>query len=317
METDAEIQEIDRIEDRIAPLDENTSLIRNLISSLELCHHKAERWVDNLIEAIGTGETDKGLGTRQPGEFHLAETVWQNACTALSNWCSGRSAAVAEVSVGPIPASELLARLGERSPLKEWQVQRVVDKVRSHIHWPRSENDPALQYAWILLDASAYELGYHKKCPEYFSEHESFWLETVRTVIHDTADGKDTALSLGLAIDMLMPCHWRFVENLQIVLDAIGGKLDPPVPFAACGRNITLLPRRHRMKIVSDSLLIYAGAGDSIAEFDRELLDRLGDATDVKRWLALSLAKTLRLQMDPPPELQVVSALTGPDWLES
>ncbi len=64
---DSEILDIDRMEDEIAPLAPNAARVRRLISTLELCHHKAERWVANIIEAIGAGETKKGLGTRSPG----------------------------------------------------------------------------------------------------------------------------------------------------------------------------------------------------------------------------------------------------------
>ena len=85
-------------------------------------------------------------------------------------------------------------------------------------------------------------------------EHEDFWLRTVRTIIQDTENGDKADLSLGLAIDMLWPCHWRFVKNLQIVLEAIGGRLNPDKPFAACGRNIALLPIRRRMEVVSNTL---------------------------------------------------------------
>ncbi len=43
-------------------------------------------------------------------------------------------------------------------------------------------------------------------------------------MVHDPEE-----LSLALAIDMLWPCHWRFEDNLQIVLDAIGGRAPPEV----------------------------------------------------------------------------------------
>jgi hypothetical protein len=82
--TDPGIQEIDSLEEQIAPIDPDTTRIRELISTLELCHHKAERWVESIIEAIGAGKTEKGLGTRSPGQTHPAETVWANACAALS-----------------------------------------------------------------------------------------------------------------------------------------------------------------------------------------------------------------------------------------
>ena len=89
LKADSEILAIDRMEDRIAPIATDASEIRGLISTLELCHHKADRWVANIIEAIGVGKTGKGLGTRSPGQQHPAESVWQNACVALSAWVEG------------------------------------------------------------------------------------------------------------------------------------------------------------------------------------------------------------------------------------
>ncbi|MDJ0592778.1 MAG: hypothetical protein QNJ72_22775 [Pleurocapsa sp. MO_226.B13] len=89
LEADSEILDIDRIESDIAPIAPKVSKIRELISSLELCHHKADQWVYNIIEAIGAEETQKGLGMRSPGQQHPAEKVWQNACAALSAWCAG------------------------------------------------------------------------------------------------------------------------------------------------------------------------------------------------------------------------------------
>jgi hypothetical protein len=303
------------MEDHIAPLDPNVVKIRELISSFELCHHKAERWVGNIINAIGAGETRKGLGTRPAGQLHLAEEVWQNACAALTAWCAGHPSTKVELPIGTVAASQLLACLGERSPLKEWQVQRVIEKIRSAIHWPQSYDDPAARYVWTLLGGGEYEIAYRNECPEHYREHEDFWLRTVRTIVHDTDNGHEAKLSLGLAIDMLMPCHWRFVENLQIVLEAIGGKLKPDKPFAACGRNIGLVPIRSRMETISRTLKSFWGDPDPTQELDEDLLTFLGEPTEVKRWLAASLDKTLRLQLSPPAELRAISALAGPDWI--
>ena len=315
-EADSEISDIDRMENRIAPLGANVSRIRELISSLELCHHKADRWIYNLIEAIGATDTQKGLGTRSPGSQHPVETTWQNACAALAAWCAGCPSAEVDLSVGTVPASRLLASLGERSPLKEWQVQRVVEKIRSTIHWPQSLEDPTAQYVWILLGGGEYELAYRSRCPEHYKEHEELWLQTVRTIIHDTADGEAAELSLGLAIDMLMPCHWDFVGNLGIVLEAIGGSLEPDRPFAACGRNIGLLPIRSQMERTAATLRAFCGDAKSDQEVDRDLLALLGEPTDVKKWLAASLDKTIRLQLSPPAELRAISAMAGPDWIK-
>ena len=314
LHADSEIMAIDEMEDQVVPIGASVSRIRELISSLELCHHKADRWVYNIVEAIGAGETTKGLGTRPPGQRHPREAVWQNACAALSAWCAGCPSTQIDLSVDTIPASQLLACLGERSPLKEWQVQRVIERIRSAIHWPQSSDDPAAQYEWLLLDASEYELAYLDQCPEHYGEHEDFWRTTARTTIHDTEDGGEADLSLALAIDMLWPCHWGFVENLRIVLDAIGGKLNPGKPFAACGRNIALLPIRHRMEIVSNTLRVFCGDPESGQEVDTDLLALLGEPTEAKKWLAASLDKTIWLQMDPPAEVRALSALAGPEW---
>ena len=316
MEADSEILEIDQLEDEIAPLTPDVARIRELISGLELCHHKAERWVHNIIEAIGLGETGKGLGTRRPGQPHPAEEVWQAACASLSAWCAGCPTASLQLSVGEIPASRLLAGLGQRSPLKEWQVTRVIDKIRSLISWPLSSTDPTAQYVWILLSGGEYESLYRAQCPAHYKEHEDFWLATARTIIHDTENGDGATLSLGLAIDMLWPCHWRFVENLQIVLEAIGGRLKSERPFAACGRNIRLLPIRDRMGVVSRTLMTFCGHTEAGGDVDPQLLALLGQPTAVRRWLAASLDKTIRLQLDPPANVRAISALTGPDWVK-
>jgi hypothetical protein len=114
---------------------------------------------------------------------------------------------------------------------------------------------------------------------------------------------------------MLWPCHWRFVENLQIVLGAIGGRLNPGRPFAACARNIAQLPIRRRMETVANSLRVFHGGSASNEEADRNVLAVLGEPTEAKRWLAASLEKTIRLQLDPPSEVRAISALVGPDWV--
>ena len=38
-------------------------------------------------------------------------------------------------------------------------------------------------------------------------------------------------------------------------------------------------------------------------------------STEVKKWLAASLDKTIRLQLSPPAELRAMSALAGPEWI--
>ena len=315
LSTDPEMERIDRMEDALPPPPPGAVKIRELITGLELCHHKAARWIDNLLAAIASGDTSKGLGTRAPEQFHPAESIWQNACAALMAWCAGTPVSSLDMNIGTYPASELLAGLGPRSPLKEWQAQRIIDKIRSCLYWPRFGQDPSSSYRWILFNPAGTDSMYYSHCPDDFREHEDFWLATARTILHDRLDGHAAELPLGLAIDQLWPCHWRFPDNLRIVLDAIGGNLHPATPFAACGRNIGLLPNRDRLACISHSLLSYGTGMDREVETDAAVLTVLGEPSDVKRWLAASLGKTIRLQMDPPADIRALSALAGPAWI--
>jgi hypothetical protein len=210
----------------------------------------------------------------------------------------------------------MLASLGQRSALKEWQVQRVIERIRSFIGWPQSDENPATQYEWLLIGGGAYEAAYRSDCPERYAEHEDFWRTTARTIIHDTAAGRDAELSLALAIDLLWPCHWRFVENLRIVLNAVGGNLHPVVPFAACGRNITLVPNRERMETICRTLRAFCATAPANSKADRSILNQLGEPTDTKKWLARSLDKTIRLQLNPSDKMRALSTLEGPAWIK-
>ncbi len=310
LKADAEILHIDRLEDEMSPLAPAVSRIRELISTLELCHHKAERWVYNVIEAIGSGETSKGLGTRPPGQSHPVERTWQNACTALSAWCAGSPAASAELTIGDRPASEVLGRLGQRSPLKQWQVQRVIERIGELIGWPRSNRDASTGYVPILESGGDYQSARRGQCPAYYREHADYWHQTVQTPIRDTEVGvphsvygdseygEAAELSLATAIDVLWPCHWDFVQNLEIVLGAIGGDLKPARPFAFCARNIELSPIRDRMRTVCHTLGVFRQNRRPDEKVDAKLLGLLGKTSQTKQWLAASLEKTIRLQLD-------------------
>ena len=308
--TDSEILAIDQLEDAISPLAPGISRIRELISMLELCHHKAERWVANIASAIASGDTAKGLGTRPAGATHPVEHTWKSACAVLSGWCAGCPVGSVDLSVGDRPAGELLGRLGPRSPLKEWQVHRIIERTREHIGWPGSQHEAAGGYVPLLEVGREYQSMQRTDCPEQYREHADFWQQTVQTRILDTelgdyhsvygdlGYGEQTVLSLATAIDMLWPCHWDYVQNLESVLGVIGGDPNPRRPFAFCARNIKLSPVRECMKTVSHTLQVFCQDRPPDDDVDPELLASLGEPSRQGQWLAASLDKTIRLQMD-------------------
>ncbi len=294
---DDEMREIDRLEDELSPLPESITRIRKLISTLELCHHKADRWVTNIIAAIGEGDTSKGLGTRTADRIHPAEREWINACTALSAWCAGQPAASVDIKIGDRSASGLLSKLGERSALKEWQVQRLIERIREFIGWPRSLQHVESVYVFMEECGSDFEPPGDARCPEHYREHEGFWKQTIETCVHDIVNGEAADFSLAVAIDVMFPCNWNFFGNLEIVLGAIGGDLHPAQPLTVCSRNIGRVPIRECMQTICRTLQYALQDKRADNDVDSTLLELLGEITVPKRWLVASLDKTIRLQL--------------------
>jgi hypothetical protein len=195
------------------------------------------------------------------------------------------------MDVGGVPADELLNFIGQPTPLKIWQVQRVVDKVGAAL-------DAGRPYHNIVLDVGGYGEPSASKAGEHYKEDAAFLEQTRATIIHDTVEGQKARISLGLAIDLLMPCHWDFVGALVIVLKAIGGDLNPQRPFTCCSRNLQLSPLCDRLRTISNTLRAFWAGESPSADTDRNVLASLGTATPTKRWLAASLDKTIRLHLE-------------------
>jgi hypothetical protein len=82
------------------------------------------------------------------------------------------------------------------------------------------------------------------------------------------------------------------------VLGVIGGDRSPRHPFAFCARNIKLSPIRERMKTISHTLQVFCQDRPLDDAVDADVLASLGEPSRQRQWLASSLDKTIRLQMD-------------------
>ena len=105
IEVDAEVLEIDAMEDAIAPLNEQTTQISALITAFSSCYHEADKEAERIIQAIGSGEPPEEEKERPPQR----QRELQNSHDILSAWCEGQSAKCADLNVGGIPAGELVA----------------------------------------------------------------------------------------------------------------------------------------------------------------------------------------------------------------
>jgi len=255
---------------------EQKQRIEKLINDLELCHHKAERHVELIIQAIGEGHTTKGYRAQESERTHPVTQMWQKAIDILSVWLSGNVLGVGNLNVGEYSGKRLIALLGKRTELKKWQVQQIVNKLKS---------SSRMYHGFKYYEMVEY--------PEKYEDHRAFRNYTVETKIQDTKDGEKAEISLGAAIDHLELCNWNFPENLVFVLKAINGNLSPTHPFAAHARNIRLNPISGRMRTIASTLRVYrerSGSGD----VNQSVLDILGERTSEKIELVAMLEEKIR-----------------------
>jgi hypothetical protein len=291
---DKELPAIDAMEDSIAPLDNQIVAIRQLITRFEACYHEADKEAEYIIKSIAAGRCLEQLQER-PAE---RKKELQDCHDILSAWCEGAFDKVRNRDVGGIAAEELVSFIGEASPLRIWQVERIVDRVGEAL-------DPSRPYHRLALDLGDYGEPGAKPAGQYYKDDLTFLEKTKKTIIHDTVDGRKSKVSLAMAIDLLMPCHWDFVGGLVIILKAIGGDLYPGEPCACCMRNIKLSPLCNRLKIISRTLGVFWKGDKMTKTADRDILVSLGKITPVKRWLAASLDKTIRLHLTLPFEIDL------------
>ena len=296
---DKEILRIDKMEDSIGPLDDNTVHIRGLITRFESCYHQADKEAELIVEAIGSGRPPEESSERPPQR----KRELQNSHDILSAWCKGASAKFRGLDVGGIPADELVAFLGKPTGLKIWQVQRVIDKLKQAL-------DSSYHYHTMALDFSESGEPGAVKAGEHYKDQPDFLDQTKAAVINDTVDGRKAQISLAMAIDRLEPCNWNFVDNLVIVLKAIGGDLHPDKSFACCERNVLLTPLRNKLKTISNSLSAFCKGSEEKQDADANIVALLGTRTPVKHWLAASLDKTIKSQLDP------VNVKLMTEWVE-
>jgi len=290
IEPDAEMLEIDAMEDAIAPLDEQTTRIRELITRFEACYHEADKEAELIIGAIGSGQCPRESNERPPQRKKELENCYQ----ILSRWCEDTAVKGIDLKLGDISAEKLLSYIGKVSPLKVWQIERIVDKVTEAL-------DRSQPYHMMVFDVREYAPG---ALPpgEHYKDASEFLDQTKDTIIHDTVDGREAKMSLAMAIDMLEPCNWDFVGSIVTLLKVIGGELRPERPYVCHQRNLKLSPLCDRLVTISNTLAAFWKEEDSTEGVDANLLTVLGTMTPEKRWLAASLDKTVRLSLEAPPD---------------
>lgn len=285
---DDEVAAIDAMEDSLAPLDDETVRIRGLIARFESCYHEADKEAELIARAIGSGQPPAESGERPPQR----KQELQNAHDILSAWCEDRLNEVMGRAVRAISADDLVSFIGDRTALKIWQVQRVIDKVGQAL-------DPSQKYHNMVLSVGEHGEPGTIKAGEHYRDRRDFLDQTKTVLINDTVDGRKSKISLAMTIDRLQPCNWNFVNNLVVILKAVDGDLHPDKSFACCERNVLLTPNADRLRIIADTLRVFWKGKETDKDIDDNVLTALGQKTPVKSWLVASLDKTISSQLDP------------------
>ena len=290
-DADEEILAIDKMIEAIEPLDEQTTKIRGLITGMEMCYHEADIEAERIIKAIGCGKYPKESNERPPQRKKELEDCYR----ILSRWCEDTTVKDIDSELGDISARKLLSYIREANPLKVWQVERIVDKITEAL-------DPSRPYHMMVLDLGDYGEPGARPVGDYYKDAAEFVRQTKETIIHDTVDGQEAKMSLAMAIDMLEPCNWDFVGSIVTLLKTIGGNLHPERPYVCHQRNLKLSPLCGRMRTISNTLGVFWREEETDETIDRDILASLGEVTEVKRWLAASLDKMIRLQLEAPSD---------------
>ncbi|MBN1804702.1 MAG: hypothetical protein JW837_05585 [Sedimentisphaerales bacterium] len=93
-------------------------------------------------------------------------------------------------------------------------------------------------------------------------------------------------------------CYHESDNEADYIAEAIGGDLHPARPYACHSRNVNLSPLLDRMRIISNTLGFFWKYQEKAGDIDNDILVSLGQLTPVKRWLAASLDKTIRLYLE-------------------
>lgn len=300
-EADEEILAIDKMVEGIEPLDEQTTKIRGLISGLEPCYHEADKEAERIVKAIGCGRCPEESNERPAQRKKELEDCYR----ILSRWCEDTAVKDIDLKLGEIPAEKLLSYIGQASPLKVWQVERIVDKVTEALDRSQPYHMMVFDLREFMADRYGSEYGgpgeYH--VGEHYKDAAEFLEQTKEIMIHDTVDGRDAKMSLPMAIDMLEPCNWDFVGSIVTLLKAIGGELRPERPYVCHQRNLKLSPLCDRLATISNTLGVFWKEEETNKETDQDILGYLGEVTPTKRWLSASLDKTIRLQLEAPSDI--------------
>jgi hypothetical protein len=296
---DEETAEIDRMEDALSPEErQRAQPIRYSIARFETCHWNSNRWLERIIQGIAEERLPPTSG--RPRTQHPLAQMLLCLRERLTHWVAQSTTAIPQCAILDRSSVEVHRSLGARTPLKIWVVQRVIEGLERHMRSARLLDQPEpprtpIYPGGLTLDSP--------EADQYFPDSLDLLNEarSRKLKVKNEIDDQTSEHSLALLCEFLNPCskfYFLFLFALFEYLDDPDEERILPAPF--CG-NISHSQHRKYYRAIN-ALRQYLGKPpEGSLSADSAVLEQLGSQTQVKRWLAASLEKTLREQTPPAP----------------
>ena len=291
-EPDKEILAIDKLEDDLEfPSIQDKKLtydIRQAIGGLEGCHFKVEHRINRIIYAIRNNHFPQS-NQRESAQLNKDWVrKWEIILNYLEDWSSlnPNTSSKKQEFINGVKTEKINELLGEKTILKTWQVNFIIDSIRELLElWFIKQDSSNKKWAQQTITNKEIQMKYEKLNPE-------FWEKTSELNIPIKEINHLISLPELMNTYEYIVCisNPNFMNDLLSILGVIGGKatyihqtcafyLDSLKEFV--GSFLTILQK-------------FLEKSNYEISSDNELMDLFGEKTPIKHWLVASLEKTIR-----------------------
>ena len=291
-EPDEEILAIDKLEDNLkyrSTQDKKLAYdIRKAIGRLEGCHFKVEHYINRIIYAIRNNHFPQS-NQRESAQLNKDWVrKWEPVLEYLEKW-SGletEKSSNNQEFINGVKTEKINELLGEKTILKVWQVNFIIDNIRELLElWFTEQDSSNKNHAQQKRINKKIQLKYEKLNSE-------FWEKTRELLI--PIDEMNHLVSFQELLNtweyIVCISNPNFMNDLLAILGTVGGKAI--YVHQTCGFYLESL--KVFIRSLSTKLQKYLDAMNDEIFSDDELIELFGEKTPIKCWLVTSLEKTIR-----------------------
>ncbi len=291
-EPDEEILAIDKLEDNLEfPTTQVKKLaydIRKAIGRLEGCHFKVKRYINRIIYAIRNNHFPPSNRSESAQLNKEWVKKWESVLEYLENW-SGLELEKSpdnQEFINGVKTEEIIELLGEKTFLKEWQVNFIIENLRELLELWFTEQTPSNKtHMQQKIINKKIQIKYEKLNTE-------FWEKMCKLAIPvGDIDHLVTFQELLNTWDYIVCIsNPNFMNDLLAILGAVGEK--GTYVHQTCGFYLDSL--KVFIRSLSIKLKRYLEEDINQISNDNDLSELFGEKAPINHWLAFSLEKTIR-----------------------